>query len=105
VHFGKQCGGAAIAERPHVENAEAALEGRGGETGKERLLEEEIGFRGSGDDPTGEVTHSSEDLGRKSTDDVNIADIAVGRQTSKREFGLSMLEPASRVIQPKGRKS
>jgi hypothetical protein len=69
VHFSKQCGGAAIAERPHVQNAEAALEGRGGEAGQERLLEEEIGFRGSGGDPTGEVTHSSEDLGRKSTDD------------------------------------
>jgi hypothetical protein len=36
---------------------------------------------------------------------VDIADIAISRQTCEGEFSLSMLEPTSRVVQPKGRES
>jgi hypothetical protein len=64
-----------------------------------------VGIRGGGSHPTGEITNSGEDFRRKSTDDVNVADVAVGRKARESELGFSMLKPASRVIQPKGRKS
>jgi hypothetical protein len=98
VHFSKQCWGAAITKRCHIQDPKAPLEGRGGKSGEQRLLKEKVAIRGGSNHPMGEVTNSSEDFGRKSTDDVNITNVAVGRKSSEHEFGFSMLKPASRVV-------
>jgi hypothetical protein len=78
VHLGKECRRAAVAERAHVQNTEAALKRRGGEAGEEGLLEEQIRLRGSGGDPTGKVTYGSQHLRGQSTNNVDVTDVGVG---------------------------